>query len=249
MDERERLSATCGLPGVQAVIELCGESVERAMGIATMIGRHVANGAAKTDVALAFQSCESPAERQFLLGAFAEPGRYVSASGKSIWCRHGEDPGFEYLVCPQVEIRDSLWECVECEDGERCDHEAPVLGRVDFALYAHEPTDAKEWYPSSVIYVEIDGHDYHERSKEQAQRDSERDRRILRAELEGAPVIRFTASEVYRNHSGCFSEAAETLLCWRSERRSIARIARRMLLEQLTKPAELPPPTEEAAAQ
>jgi hypothetical protein len=55
------------------------------------------------------------------------------------------------------------------------------------------------------IIVEVDGHDYHERTKEQAARDRQRDRDLM---LDGYKVIRFTGSEIYNNHSKC----AEDLL-------------------------------------
>jgi hypothetical protein len=54
------------------------------------------------------------------------------------------------------------------------------------------------------ICVELDGHDFHERTKVQAQRDKSRDRAILAA---GAAVARFTGSEVWRNTHSCAKEA------------------------------------------
>lgn len=44
--------------------------------------------------------------------------------------------------------------------------------------------------------IECDGHDFHERTKEQAERDRSRDRRVQ--EL-GWRIYRFTGSELYRN--------------------------------------------------
>lgn len=53
------------------------------------------------------------------------------------------------------------------------------------------------------IVVECDGHEFHERTKEQAARDKSRDRRL--AEL-GYTVLRFTGSEIYRNPLACASQ-------------------------------------------
>jgi very-short-patch-repair endonuclease len=50
------------------------------------------------------------------------------------------------------------------------------------------------------VAVECDGHDFHERTKEQAARDKKRDREILTA---GYPVLRFTGSEVFANPTSC----------------------------------------------
>lgn len=59
----------------------------------------------------------------------------------------------------------------------------------------------------SHLIVECDGHDYHERTKEQAQRDRERDRRM---QEEGYTIYRFTGSELYRGAFGC----ARQVLRW-----------------------------------
>lgn len=69
-----------------------------------------------------------------------------------------------------------------------------VVGhRVDF-LVARNGTRA---------VVECDGHDYHERTKEQAKRDRSADRAYQKA---GYAVLRFTGSEIYRNAEGCAVE-------------------------------------------
>lgn len=46
------------------------------------------------------------------------------------------------------------------------------------------------------LCVEFDGHDFHERTKEQATRDKTRDRALVR---EGWTVLRYTGLEVYRD--------------------------------------------------
>lgn len=59
-----------------------------------------------------------------------------------------------------------------------------------------------------TIVVECDGHDYHERTKEQAAHDKERDRIINRA---GHEVMRFTGSEIYTDPVRCAKEVWKTL--------------------------------------
>jgi very-short-patch-repair endonuclease len=54
------------------------------------------------------------------------------------------------------------------------------------------------------IAVECDGHDFHDRTKQQAQRDKSRDRDISASV---AKVIRFTGSEIYRDPWKCADEA------------------------------------------
>ena len=77
-------------------------------------------------------------------------------------------------------------------------HQQKVLGeyRVDFALTHAELPE--------LLAIEIDGHDFHERTKEQAARDRLRDRVLLRR---GWATIRFTGSEVAWSALGCAREA------------------------------------------
>lgn len=51
-----------------------------------------------------------------------------------------------------------------------------------------------------TVAVEADGHDFHERTKEQASRDRGRDRTF---QLSGIPILRFTGSEIHRDAFGC----------------------------------------------
>jgi very-short-patch-repair endonuclease len=53
------------------------------------------------------------------------------------------------------------------------------------------------------IAVELDGHDFHERTKEQASKDKKRDR-VLAAN--GWVVLRFTGSDVYRDPAAVLDE-------------------------------------------
>ena len=58
------------------------------------------------------------------------------------------------------------------------------------------------------VVVELDGHDWHERTKEQARRDRARDRELLRS---GIVVVRYTGSEVYGNARRCLEETLEII--------------------------------------
>jgi very-short-patch-repair endonuclease len=70
------------------------------------------------------------------------------------------------------------------------------FGRVDFLVHAYDE-EADAW---KVLVVECDGHDFHERTKEQAAKDRSRDRE---AQLAGYSVFRFTGSELWRDPWGC----------------------------------------------
>jgi len=70
--------------------------------------------------------------------------------------------------------------------------------RLDFAIVL----DRK------FIAIEVDGHDFHERTKEQAARDKARDRALITA---GWTVLRFSGSEVWRDAFRCVQEVQELL--------------------------------------
>lgn len=53
------------------------------------------------------------------------------------------------------------------------------------------------------VLIECDGHDFHERTKEQAERDRSRDRE---AQALGYYILRFTGSEIYRDSRECIRQ-------------------------------------------
>lgn len=68
--------------------------------------------------------------------------------------------------------------------------------RIDWVLRVR---GAKQPY----IFVECDGHNFHERTKEQAERDRAKDREIQQA---GIPILRFTGREIYRDSAECCAQ-------------------------------------------
>lgn len=79
-----------------------------------------------------------------------------------------------------------------------------VIGkyRVDFVV-AYTPD---EKWPVTLIVVECDGHEFHEKTKEQAARDKARDRYLT---TNGYKVLRFTGSEIYHDAKKCAIEVFE----------------------------------------
>lgn len=76
--------------------------------------------------------------------------------------------------------------------------------RLDFALLSetNNYTDSVRWA------IEVDGHDFHEKTKEQAQRDKQRDRLLQASDIR---VLHFTGSEVFRNTEKIVVEIEHTL--------------------------------------
>ena len=58
------------------------------------------------------------------------------------------------------------------------------------------------------VAVECDGHDFHERTKQQAAHDKSRDRFLLE---QGWPVMRFTGSEIHKNAPACANQVVKFL--------------------------------------
>lgn len=65
------------------------------------------------------------------------------------------------------------------------------------------------------LAVEVDGHQFHEATPQQAQSDKSRDRKLTAV---GWQVLRFTGSEVYRDAAACVREVLEILTRNRARR-------------------------------
>ncbi len=70
--------------------------------------------------------------------------------------------------------------------------------RVDFAIYV-----VQSYGSITRLAIECDGHEFHEKTKEQAQRDKKRDRDLS---IMGWKVIRFTGSEIFKDPQKCANE-------------------------------------------
>lgn len=81
--------------------------------------------------------------------------------------------------------------------------------RVDFVVSGH----------CGEIVIECDGHDFHERTREQAERDRRRDREL---QFAGYVVCRFTGTEIVRSPAACSREVFAYLSKQRSDERSHA---------------------------
>jgi very-short-patch-repair endonuclease len=81
--------------------------------------------------------------------------------------------------------------------------------RVDF-LFDDLSDDGKRRF----TIVELDGHDWHERTKEQASRDKKRDRALVTA---GYRILRFTGSETFSAPGECLNEVIDAILSARRE--------------------------------
>jgi very-short-patch-repair endonuclease len=78
--------------------------------------------------------------------------------------------------------------------------------RVDFELVYH-PLHDKD--PLNMIVVECDGHDFHEKTKEQVAKGKERDRFLIK---EGYTVLHYSGSEIVNDRFKIYRDIEELIL-------------------------------------
>jgi len=138
--------------------------------------------------------------------------------------RYGVDSPIEALMLvgmlqlvPLQEIDIApIWEVEILTDNPHPDVSARIAKRGCMAIQMqHElldwPADFVISCPSispKQVIIECDGHDFHERTKEQARRDRSRDRAAQEA---GYMMLRYTGSEIYRDPLGCAKSAIKAL--------------------------------------
>jgi hypothetical protein len=77
----------------------------------------------------------------------------------------------------------------------------PDIGEVDFAVFYPNVSRDKP-----LVVIEVDCHDFHERTREQASRDR---RRIRKIQSLGIPILPFTGTDVVRGSTEAAREVAE----------------------------------------
>lgn len=88
-----------------------------------------------------------------------------------------------------------------------CPHESVSTDNgsyeVDFLIVPEDPLLEK-----IKVAIELDGHEFHEKTKDQVRKDKSRERGIVQ---QGVTVLRFSGSEVVRNARGCVEEVERFL--------------------------------------
>ena len=81
--------------------------------------------------------------------------------------------------------------------------------RVDFFLACVVRSQDLSQYEHFGVIVECDGHDFHEKTKEQAAKDRARDRALI---AQGYTVLRFTGSEIWKSPIACARQVRNVVL-------------------------------------
>lgn len=153
--------------------------------------------------------CESPAEQILLVELYNCWGGEAHSQLNRLQCHFGADyPAYDGIFTACCEPQRIVTTCSENQY------------RVDFYIYLTRfgttgASPDNQFSPELVkLVVEVDEHDYHERTSEQVSRDRERDRNLL---LSGYPVIRFSGSEVHNFPESCVTKINEYLNEFASE--------------------------------
>ncbi len=137
--------------------------------------------------------CESPVEQILVASVYVRFGMSFNSHFNLLQARFGDMPEYDGIFTLNLELQKPIT--------------TAVFGgsyRADVFLYLTRFWRYGNKQPAwGKLVVEVDGHNFHDRTKEQASRDRQRDRDLL---LDGYKVIRFTGSDVYNNPFRCVEE-------------------------------------------
>lgn len=147
-------------------------------------------------------SCESPIEAYFGVALHFSHVNYYYRDAEI-----GTDGGFTFFDADTFKHLHDMNEVEGPAEGGYayvCPQARVGEYRVDYLIAAKASTSTKIYR----VIVECDGHEFHEKTKEQAARDKKRDRTLTNS---GFTVFRFTGSEIFRDPQKCADEVAEFL--------------------------------------
>jgi Protein of unknown function (DUF559) len=83
-----------------------------------------------------------------------------------------------------------------------------IFGSLISADIREEPQGASSRWHSQAVIIECDGHAFHEKTPNQAQRDKERDRNLQKL---GYKVFHYTGREIWQDVFKCAHEAVKSI--------------------------------------
>jgi len=83
---------------------------------------------------------------------------------------------------------------------ERGDPGLFLIPQYEFGHYRFDFAITGEDQQNIYLFIECDGHDFHERTKEQAAHDRQKDRF---SQINGVPIFRYTGSEIWSQPDAC----------------------------------------------
>lgn len=134
--------------------------------------------------------CESPIE-ELLLAALMSAGTTLGNTNVIFMGRHSISDRFIQQETVYI-------------------HQQAEVGKYRTDFLFHDCSVPFEISKPRLMAVECDGHDFHEKTKEQARRDKQRDRYFQSI---GVKVLRFTGSEIWQDPDKCAEEIFGELAC------------------------------------
>jgi len=159
----------------------------------------------------------SPIEKAFICAFYANNYKGDSAWHSKSYCLDNADNKISDIIKSHKKIKLFLNKTTEnIDDTHMADYYRHVLSDqliiynqvwilnwpVDF-MFAKQNWKTLDY---EYLVVECDGHDYHERTKEQAKKDRSRDRDL---QSNGYTVFRFTGSEIWKDPNACAEQVAD----------------------------------------
>jgi very-short-patch-repair endonuclease len=157
-----------------------------------------------------FDKCESPIERLLLLEfcyTFALDTYSPTDPDMKEWSDCFHTMGSPRNLGKNDRVNDNMWSTlyVKPQHIVVCGNEEY---RIDFQLKYDSYVGESDNYNTRYFAIEVDGHDFHEKTKEQVQRDKKRDRALVKA---GYKVLRFAGSEIFKSPTGVVKEIIEVI--------------------------------------
>lgn len=155
-----------------------------------LLADHIEN--LRYDFGMYAEYCQSPIETALLLELQWCSGDFTSV------------PNFMFL--PKEIEKDRIWRALS----------APQIGIIPQAQWQNYRIDIAVLTPGAnggrlKVAIECDGHDFHEKTKEQASRDKSRDRDLT---LGGWVPMHFTGSEIYKDAAKCAAQVFKFINSW-----------------------------------
>lgn len=166
-----------------------------------------------------YGACQSPIE-EMMLSALLLVGiesdheiTIISGQNRALFNSNGMNPLAVELQSGLGEYRADF--LVTYEDG--------------YGSWALRQNGSKDGPLAVSIIVECDGHDFHDRTKEQASRDRKKDRFL---QSTGLPVFRYTGSDIWKDACACAHETMQRLTqMWHEKHGNAAKASSDKLLK------------------
>lgn len=136
------------------------------------------------------ESCESPIEKAFISALYTQT-HHLLPLGKIVFLFGSWQHQIEGEPCALGDTWAPIIVAPQAQTGGY---------RVDFLIWCRNA----DGQMTRATVIELDGHDFHDRTKQQARRDRQRDRYFT---YRGWRVVRFTGSEIWENQDAVAREA------------------------------------------